>query len=116
MAETIERSWIGVMFDPYDRSYLFVVRKHDVALKGRYKIVRVQNLLLAYDKSTDPIWQLKLTPEVEWLGIISGSKNVIAVGRTKNGGLRTRLFSYTDGEETKTQNGDDVKDKFIVKE
>jgi hypothetical protein len=85
-------------------------------LKGRFKFIRVQNTIFAFDKSTKPIWQVKLASEIEWKAIVNGEKHVIAIGRSNSGGLRIRFYSYTDGKEVKLQADDVANDKFAVNE
>lgn len=78
--------------------------------------MRTHSNLLAFDKGTKPIWQVKLASEIEWQGIVAGEKHVIAVGRSKTGGLRIRFYTYNDGKEAKLQNDDTANDNFAVKE
>lgn len=115
MASSIECSRIRVGF--YNKRYLNLIsRKQDVVLNNKYKFVRVQNTVSAFDKTAKPIWQAKLASDIEWQGIVSGEKHVIAVGKAKSGGLRIRFFSYADGKEAKLQSDDVANEKFIVKE
>ncbi|KAI6197011.1 ER membrane protein complex subunit 1 [Aphelenchoides besseyi] len=91
------------------------IKPSDIVHKNSFLVVLLKDKLIALTKNGDRSWSTTLSSEVEWSGILSAGKHIIAIGRSKDSHLRLHAVLYSDGLEVKRTVDSFVLEKFVVK-